>query len=211
MRKFDNIKIPERQKIKLSKEDKLKIKEQKKIKRQEKKDFKKAKNSIYKYILEVLPILDFDEKGRIITKDGYMDIYQIHTTDIYSFNEYEANLHIFTLIAFLRNYTNDFKLIGMNFPVDTSIQQEYVKRKINESKNETHKVFLKKKLEELAFLEQYRTNREYYLMIFLDNEKKHLMENIIKNQTKIFCIKPIDIDKKVKILFKLNNLNSKII
>lgn len=212
MRKFENIEVPKKERIKLTKEDKKKIKEQKKLEKLNAKNMKKAQKSIYKYVSDILPIADLDDKDRIITKTAYMDIYQVATTDIYTFNTYEANLHIFTFIAFLRSYTNDMKLISMNFPVNTTTQQNYFKKKIRECTNEKHKTFLVKKLEELEFLEKHRTNREFYIMVFSeDHDIKHLMENVIKSQSKIFMLKPIDADKKVKILFKMNNLNSKII
>ena len=72
--------------------------------------------------------------------------------------------------------------------------------------------FLQKRLNELKFLEQNRYNKEYFLFIYAKNlnsirEREELIFRI-SNENMRF--KKIDLDKKLKILFKLANQNSKI-
>nr|ALP68992.1 hypothetical protein [Clostridium botulinum] len=98
----------------------------------------------------------------------------------------------------------------MNFPVNTSRQQEYIRNKLEQSTNEINNKFLQEKLDEFMFLEQYRNNKEFFIMFFAKN-KQDITSSILKNQTRIFILKEISLEKKIKILFKLNNLNTKLI
>ena len=79
------------------------------------------------------------------------------------------------------------------------------------SKNPNHRYFLEKRLNELKFLEEYRQNKEFYLFFFAENEKAIFeRENLLlRLSSDSMKLKKINNEKKIKILFKLNNQNSK--
>lgn len=208
MKKFKHVDI-NLDKPKVTKEDKIKLKEEKKRLKQEKKDLKKENKKVLKTTKDFLPFLDIDDDDVFITKYGYMEIYQIETKDIYSLNDYEMELHKFSLITFLRNCVSDFKIVSMNFPVNTRTQQEYINNKLEKANNPIAIKFLEEKKSQFEFLESNRTNQEYFLLVF-SKDKKEVTRNIMQHQNRAMAFNQIDVEKKLKILFKLNNLNTKL-
>ena len=196
MKKFKNVDINLVEE-KITKEDKAKIKEEKKRKRQENKELKKENKKVLKTTKDILPFIDLDEDNAFITNTGYLNIYQIETKDIYSLNDYEMDIQKYNFISFLRNYTSDFKLISMNFPVNTLKQQEYIGKKINEAKSEIVVKLLEEKFEQFSFLESHRFNREFFLMCF-SKDKSDVIKNVIQNQNRAIVFKEIDIKKNLK-------------
>lgn len=222
IKKFENIstnKIKQlkkeeqkKKKIKLTKEEKIKIKEEKKAKKKELKEMKIENKKILGTTKEILEFIDVADDESFIMKNGYLDIFQIESKDIYSFSENETKMHIYNFISFLRNYVEDFKLISMNFPVNTVKQQQYIRSKINNCENEVYFKFLNEKLNELIFLDEHRQNREFYIMIFANEKsnKEDVTRSLLRNQNIAIQFKSLDIEKKLKILFKMNNPNTKL-
>ncbi|MGU8454134.1 hypothetical protein ACV3N8_16435, partial [Clostridium perfringens] len=62
-------------------------------------------------------------------------------------------------------------------------------------------------------LEKTKTNIEYYIIIFIDKEdsSNDVLNNLIRSTNKDISLSEIDLEKKLKVLYKLNNLNSKIL
>ena len=148
----------------------------------------------------------------LITNNGYIDIFQIDSKDIYSLNEYERKIHIYNFISFLRGFVYDFKIITMQFPVNTTKQQEFLEKKLKECNNNVYYSFLKEKLDQLIFLENNRQNKEFYIMIFIkDTDNKDEIKSLLfRNQNIAVNLKQLSVEKKLKILFKLNNPNTKL-
>lgn len=215
IKKFENInakKDVKKEKVKLTKEEKKSLKEEKKLKKKELKEIRKEDKKVLLTTKELLPFKDADDDDSIITKTGYVDIFQIDSKDIYSLNEIERKMHIYSFVSFLRGYVYDFKLISMKFPVNTLKQQKFLEKKLKECDNEIYANFLKEKLEQLIFLEENRQNKEFYIMIFIrDTDNKEEVKGLLlRNQNIAIQLKPLDVDKKLKILFKLNNPNTKL-
>ena len=198
-------KLSRREKKKLKREEKLRIKE-------EKKALKKEYKKVNKNIEEILPFIDIEEDNTFKTKNGYIDIFQIETKDLNSLNEDESNRHMFEFSNFLRNYVDDMKIISMTFPVNTQIQQKHILRKIESTRNVDYREFLYKRLNELIAIEEKRKNREFYLMLFYDDEntKREREMQLLRLVSSSIKISALDLDKKLRIIFKLNNQNSKI-
>lgn len=216
VRKFDDIKIENEKKnikVKLTKEEKKIKKEEKKQKKLELKEIRKANKDVLASTKELLGFIDVDEDDSIIMKNGYLDIFQIDSKDIYSLTDVETTMNIYNFIAFLRSYPFDIKLITMNFPVNTLKQQEFIKKKIKECDNEKYYYELIEELEQLVYLESTRQNREFYIMIFIkDIEKKEsIKRTLFRSQNIAVQLIPLTVEKKLKILFKLNNPNTKLI
>lgn len=215
IKKFENINIKKdikKEKINLTKEEKKLLKEEKKLKKKELKEIRKENRKVLVTTKELLPFIDVDDDDSIITKKGYIDIFQIDSKDIYSLNEIERKMHIYSFVSFLRGYVYDFKLISMKFPVNTLKQQRFLEKKIKECNNEIYNNLLKEKLEQLIFLEENRQNKEFFIMIFIkDTDNKEEVKGLLlRNQNIAIQLKPLDIEKKLKILFKLNNPNTKL-
>ncbi|MDU6333762.1 MAG: hypothetical protein E6584_21615 [Enterobacter hormaechei] len=215
IKKFENInakKDVKKEKVKLTKEEKKSLKEEKKLKKKELKEIRKEDKKVLLTTKELLPFKDADDDDSIITKTGYVDIFQIDSKDIYSLNEIERKMHIYSFVSFLRGYVYDFKLISMKFPVNTLKQQKFLEKKLKECDNEIYANFLKEKLEQLIFLEENRQNKEFYIMIFIrDTDNKEEVKGLLlRNQNIAIQLKPLDVEKKLKILFKLNNPNTKL-
>lgn len=216
VRKFDDIKIEKEKnniKVKLTKEEKKIKKEEKKQKRLELKEIRKANKDVLASTKELLGFVDVDDDDSIIMKNGYLDIFQIDSKDIYSLTDVETTLNIYNFIAFLRSYPFDIKLITMNFPVNTLKQQEFIKKKIKECDNEKYYYELIEELEQLVYLESTRQNREFYIMIFIKDteEKESIKRTLFRSQNIAVQLIPLTVEKKLKILFKLNNPNTKLI
>lgn len=173
--------------------------------------------SINKSMIDLLPFAYYDEiHDCFILKadNSCMDLLQIQTKDLANASYDSVKYDIIKFTRLYKKYVDDFKIIATNFPSDTSEQQAYVRHKLETTNNEVHKAWLKKKLEELIWLEKNRTTREFYYMFW-----GKAPEEIIKNRnvfvnslgnTKDGLISIIEQDKKVAIIRKLNNKNAMI-
>lgn len=206
------VKREKKEKVKLTKEEKLKLKEQKKNLKVERENLKKIDKSISVYTKDIMDFVDIDEEDRFIMKYGYMDLYQIQTKDVHALSESDVQRHIYSFISFLRTYSDDFKILSMNFPVNTTVQQIHIERNLKFTTNLIAKKFLQRKLDELIYLEQNRFDKEFYIMIFGSNrEEIEDRERVLYlNQSVAFKVEEIELEKKLKILFKLNNFNTKL-
>lgn len=216
VRKFEDIKIEKEKKnikVKLTKEEKKINKEKKKQKKLELKEIRKANKDVLASTKDLLGFVDVDDDDSIIMKNGYLDIFQIDSKDIYSLTDVETTMNIYNFIAFLRSYPFDIKLITMNFPVNTLKQQEFIKKKIKECDNKKYYYELIEELEQLVYLETTRQNREFYIMIFIKDteEKESIKRTLFRSQNIAVQLIPLTVEKKLKILFKLNNPNTKLI
>lgn len=163
-------------------------------------------------VTSLLPIIRYDDNNNCFEmKNGkYMDLIGITTKDLEALSYDEMEWDILSFARFYKTFGSDVKIIGMNFPTNTKPQQQYVIHKLKTTKNEIYKHFLSEKLSELEWIEKNRTDREYYLMFFSDSPLKHkdniniLQKSLGANGLVFFMNK----EKKIQILFKLNNKNS---
>lgn len=221
-KKFEDIKIKnnientKEKKKKLNKEEKKKLKEErKKIKQEEKKE-KALLKKIPSNVLEKMQVIDVTDEIQgdnfVKTKNGYLNLYQIVGINIIALNEIEQIRIINDFSNFIRAYKKDYKIIIMNFPVSTAVQQQNLLEKIKSCKNELFIEQLERKLEELKKLEKGKTNTEYYLETFYDENSNLEVERASLEQClkRNFRLIELDLEKKLKIICKLHNLNSKL-
>ncbi|MBS6502190.1 MAG: hypothetical protein KH415_11270 [Clostridium sp.] len=216
MRKFNDIKLnnikEDKKKIKLTKEEKQKLKEEKIQRKRELKEFKEANKQVLKSTKDELDFLDIDNDDSIAMKNRYIDIFQIDTKDIYSLSDEEVKMHIYNFIGFLRNYNYDFKIISMKFPVNTVKQQEHIRRKIKACNNSIYIRSLEEELKRLIEFENNEFDKEFYIMIFATekDDKKEVLRCLFRSQNIAIRLIRMDLEKKLKILFKINNTNTKL-
>ncbi|MGQ9024144.1 hypothetical protein [Bacillus sp. NMCC4] len=208
-KKSSKIKLPKlKKKTKKSLEKKAVTSKQKVLKE------KKKRNQKLSYsIVELMNERDITDEGYVVLSDGnYAEILQIEGKDVHSRNEEETAIDISALAQFYRSHHQGVKIISMNFPVNTTIQKNHVNKLIEKCDNEKFLKQLHRKKSELETIESKRNNREYFLELF-SNSKETLESKVINAKrilSRSLMIHEININKKIDLLYKLNNLNSKV-
>ncbi|MFS0788843.1 hypothetical protein ABC345_20995 [Shouchella sp. 1P09AA] len=174
---------------------------------------KDKKPRIKSSFADIAPTIDLTANGycELSNGDGFMEVIQLTSTDIYALNEADKQKKIFSFAYFIQWYSHDWKVIPFDFPVDTSRQQRFVIQKMQEASKPQYRAFLEKKLEELQFIERERYNREFYMFLYADDEFT-LRDRVANVTAKISRVAPaiqLSEEKKINILYKLHNLNSK--
>lgn len=177
------------------------------------KEDKEKKISVKSSFAEITPITDITGNGflELSNDDGFMEIVQVSSTDIYALNNSDKEKKISLFAFFLQWYQHDIKIIPLNFPVDTSKQQQFIQKKLNQTSKRQYQKFLEQKLRELQFIETERTNREFYMFLYAEDEFT-LQSRIHDVESQMSTVSPIirlSDEKKINILYKLNNFNSK--
>lgn len=181
------------------------------------KEEKKEKKEIIKTNLEILAIRRYDEElEAFIMEDGsFLDLLEIVARDRQNLQDDAVRFDIMTLTKFERLYANDHKDIGLNFPINTSLQRNNLEKKLKKTSDPVRRKWLLREIDELLTLDSNIDRKEFYRMIFGSNR-----EEFLKNRTNILAwlgrgrskiIKEIDKEKKIQIMKKLCNMNSLII
>ena len=165
---------------------------------------------------DIFPIIDWQHINKTKSdvfklKNGrILDILQINTKDLVAGNFYDIRFDMIQFAKFMKKFPLDFKIIKMTYPVDVSEQIQFIKYKITKTTNPIYLKELNKELELLSLAKETASSTDFYLMIFAKNENEYIqaMENIFKSLIHHKIVFPIDFKKKIKIEFKLNNLNS---
>lgn len=189
-----------------------KWKAKKQAKQFQKKGKKKEKKPVVlRQTKEILPfVLIYDDY--ILTKYGVMDILQIQTKDIYAMNPQDLEVLLYSEARVYRSNSDPIKIIGLNFPANTQVQQNYWRKKQDQTEDPLRLQFIEQKLRELDFLEKNRTNREFFRFLYAETpEQLEDQKNLIIRSTQhSFRLEMLDKQKKMDILFLLNNQNSKL-
>lgn len=185
--------------------EELKENEYKELIKKEKKLRKKIKKSTLDYI----DFLSIKDNKFIKHKDGsFIEILEIVPLNLNNINPDFKQSLIDKNSNFYLSYSNDVKLIYINYPNDFSKQKQFLVNKIEKEENKFKQYMLKLKLEEFEILENFKYKKSFFLLVF-GNSEIDLIENI-KRIKDTFPLKLEHTNKetKEKIYFKLNNLNS---
>jgi hypothetical protein len=185
--------------------EELKENEDKELIKKEKKLGKKIKKSTLDYI----DFLSIKDNKFIKHKDGsFIEILEIVPLNLNNINPDFKQSLIDKNSNFYLSYSNDVKLIYINYPNDFSKQKQFLINKIEKEENKFKQYMLKLKLEEFEILENFKYKKSFFLLVF-GNSEIDLIENI-KRIKDTFPLKLEHTNKetKEKIYFKLNNLNS---
>lgn len=178
-----------------------------------KKKKKEKKHRIKTKITELIPITDTASSGCFkLKEDKYFDILQIQSKDVMGSSFEGVTKDVSDLSRIYRSYNEDMKIVSMTFPVNAATQLEYHKKLLNGCENDIYKKMLLEKINELKYLENNHYNREYYLFIYGENEYdlKKTISNTSRHFASVAPLIELDAEKKIKILNKLYNMNSKI-
>ena len=98
------------------------VKRQREVTYVQKKEDKKTASET-KSINDIIPIVD-TFKGCFKLKDGtFMDIVQVKCKDLVNASESDVNFDMYSLTKLYRAYTDDLKIISLNFPTKSIIRQ----------------------------------------------------------------------------------------
>src|SRR5699024_3697141 len=170
------------------------------------------RKKVINLLAEIYPIVDFADYDFFEMKNGeFMEIFQITSKDIYALNETDKDNDIFSLAYLFQAYIQDIKIVPMHTPVVLEKQKAQILKNIRNSKKEQYLPFLEKKLAELEFIEEHRTNKEFFFFIYAETtknllERKNYMKKLLSESNPMI---DLDIDKKINVLFQLSNLNTK--
>lgn len=187
--------------------------EKKSFKKEHKSTEKKKKQTAVASVTEIMPFTHLYQQDIPIRKDGvFWEILQVSSKDLLNATETDLEFDNLCFDKLYRTYSGDIKFIGMNFPSDTSKQQEYIKHKISQTTNEVFIYELQDKLQELEWIQQNLTTREYYLIFYSKNLEEYrdnlgiIFRALSSGTTPL--VKKISAQKKIEILYKLSNKNS---
>ena len=134
------------------------------------------------------------------------------TKDLYAQNEQDTDLDVYTFEKLIRSNSEDIKVVGLTYPVDTGGQQGHLIRKRDRATDPIQIQFLQQKIDELAYLQANRTNKEFFLFIF--GETRQILQErvkVAKNLTSVsFPLQELTKSKRDNLLYKLGNQNSKL-
>lgn len=176
----------------------------------------KIKESAAAYTPEVLPFKGLNKYGvgMQFTDDSYFDIMQFRCKDLTSSSDDDIARDMFALQKFFKMYSDEIKIIAMNFPCNTKTQQKFFKEKIKNETNQERKEILEEKLEQCITLEREVTDREYYLFYYAKDvegleERRSNILSILGNSA--MMVDEISQSKKILLLQKLMNMNTLLI
>lgn len=184
--------------------------DKKRIKERNKKDARTA-TVTQKSASEIIPIVDVFNDSFLLKNGKFMDMLSINCKDLVNSSEETVNYDMFLLTRLYKNYTNDIKLISLNFPTNTKSQQSYFQHKINHSNHPLLKPILEEKYNELIEDEKTSTSREHYIMFWGDTYEalQRNMSNITTALSKDLCSR-CSLSKKIQVMFAMNNMSSAI-
>lgn len=173
---------------------------------------RKKAASIKSSFADICPIIDITNNDFFEMKSGeYLEIIQIETKDIYSLNDTDLKSDISNLATFYTGFTEDLKIVPLNVPLSLEQQKRYIFKRMKQNKVAAYRPFLEARMRELENLEKHRTNREYFLFIYSDEEKK-LLEKVHQLKGLLSRSNPVTVltlEKKINILFQMFNPNTK--
>lgn len=184
------------------------------LKKKKMEDDKKIK--INKSCLNLIPERKYDDRlEAFLLKDGsYMDILRIDARDIYNMGDDDLLREIYNLIKIYKTVGVDLKFLSMNFPLNTSIQQEVLYRHKEKAEDNVKRKWIDRQITELVNAESGISTKEYYIMFFGKNENTFIKNReAVTKYTGTGNIKlSVEIDKneKIQVLTKLCNMNTDI-
>ena len=184
--------------------------ERRRINTRKKRD-KKAAAQTKRFASLKIPIIDTVRDAFQLRDGGFMDMLAIRTKDLENASEEDVNRDMWLLTSLFKRYSEDIKIISINFPTNTKTQQAYFEQKLMHCSHPLLKPILEEKLAELVAFEKTSICREHYLMFW-----GRSFEDLQKNRSSIasalgreLCMS-VSLSKKIQILFSLNNLSASV-
>lgn len=164
--------------------------------------------------LNLIDYYDQELKCYVMANGYYMDFFKINTKDLNSASEDELNWDAMKFAKLYKTYADDLKIVTLNYPCNTKIQQDYWRYKLEHTKNPEIRRIQEQKIFQLEWLEKNSTSREFYLMYFakdkvkLENNRRSILS--ILSLGKMGMLEEITTEKKHQIIYKVMNKSSHI-
>ena len=169
------------------------------------------KSSVPKTTAELMGIIDRVDDHFLMKNNIHMDLYKIKSFDLDSFSENELSFTVVLWQRFYQSYGGDIKLISLNLPADTSVQQNYLMHKRGTNHNPVYEELLRQKYEDLLNLEAEDLERHFYLMTFSENEEDYRKNSdIVRSRLTVNSLVEdnFPFTDKVRVLSALGDKNS---
>lgn len=114
-------------------------------------------NNIDKASREILPDIYYDRLNECFVNEKenlIFDIIKICSKDLVNSSDDEIDYDQYRYTKLYKIYSEDLKIICMNFPCNTQKQQSYLKKKIEKTNNAKMKHWLQRRLDELEWLKR---------------------------------------------------------
>lgn len=182
-----------------------------KQRKKEKKQAKATAPKVLKQTHSLLPFLKIEE-DYIQLKDGYMDILQIRTKDLYAMNDTDLNILMLNETKMLRSFGDAFKEVVLNFPSNVEKQRRYWLKKKEQTNDPFRLSYIERKLFEFDFIERERTNREYFVFLYAKTQDalEQKRQSMTRARQNSFPLMKLSKKKKQDVLFLLNNQSTKL-
>lgn len=179
-----------------------------------KKKNKKSEEELLKTNMDILKIRFYDEDvdAFILENGEYLDLLQIVTKDRENLQDDVVRYDIYNLTRFEKLYALPHKDIGLNFPINTSLQRSNLQRKYKSTADPIRKKWIRREIEELETLDANVERKEFYRMFFagtkneLIKNRRDILSYIGYGRNKI--VKEISKEKKIQIVRKMQNMNT---
>ncbi|MEG0235868.1 MAG: hypothetical protein RSB77_05435 [Bacilli bacterium] len=161
-------------------------------------------------INKVYPIVGTTDDGYIKTKIGLyeavFEIFDVKKYDLFLLDDSEIDFVSENNWRMQKLYPFPLKEVYMNFQEENKEQQEYFKYKIEKATSLSQLEVLNNELEKLKFIEKTYEMRDTYIFVFGDNvlDLNKKIDTLFRFNN-FLELKKISLDKKKKILNKLNN------
>ncbi|WP_246206679.1 hypothetical protein [Virgibacillus ihumii] len=172
---------------------------------------KAPKPKVLRQTTEILPFLQIHD-DYILMKHGVMDIFQVETKNIHALNDQDINFLLLNRARFLRSYFQSYKEVILNFPASTEKQRHYWLKKAEKTANPIHLKYIEQKLYEFDYVEEERSNREFFFFVY-GNDREELTDrknDCLQGMNQAFPLRKLSRAKKEQVLFLLNNQNTKL-
>lgn len=173
---------------------------------------KREAKALANYTDEIMPVVGYNEDFDVfVMEDGtIIDILGIQAKNLMSASENELAFDIMCWDKLLKTFAADLKIISFNFPTDTSKQQAYINRKIEQQKNPLLKEILLQKIAELDWISKNRKDREFAICFYsrnIDDYRKNYLQIYSQLSSSAPLCKKLTSEKKKQIIYNLYNKN----
>lgn len=179
-------------------------------KKQQKQIEKKAQTN---FVDELMPVVGYNTDYDVfVMEDGtILDILGIYAKNLMSAADAEITYDIMCWDKLLKTFAADLTIICFNFPTDTTQQQAYLAKKIEQQKNPLLRDILLQKSAELEWISQNRKEREFAICFYsrnLDDYRKNYLQiySQLTSAAAPLCRK-LSGEKKKQIIYNLYNKN----
>lgn len=187
-------------------------KQLKEAKKQQKMERKKKRKSP-QTVVDLLPFRYIKNDDCLVMKSGVTDYVQMSGIRVEDLTPSDKQLAINQFHAFLKTFDDELKIIYQTFPADTVAPLRHINYKIRQNTNPKFQTFLSHKRWELEEASKVIFHQEFYFQIFAknDSELETLRSRLLAINQTYFKLERLPLNKKIKIIYQLNNLNTDVL